>query len=251
MLPASVDRIMAMLPADARVLDVGGWAAPFKPATHMLDLGEYATRGILGSYGPGPERFSEQTWVIQDMCAREPWPWPDDFFDFSLCVTTLEDVRDPIYVCSELSRVSKAGYVEVPTVEAELMQYVTGQGPWLGHLHHRWFCDREGSGLVFWHKDHSVHFDWRLRVLPRWQEQMTDEDQLLGVFWEGELPAREMYLEFDTHAALMDSLAERVRAKFKPTAREIRQKELREAAKERLARAKLPLRRAAERLLRR
>jgi hypothetical protein len=248
-LPSATQRILGELADDALVLDVGGWAAPFNRATHVLDVEPYATRGLLGAYGPAPERFSEDTWVIHDICSREPWPFADDFFDFSLCITTLEDIRDPIWVCQELSRVSKAGYVEVPTVEAELMQYAPGQGPWLGHLHHRWFCDRDGDGLVFWHKDHSVHFDWRLRVLPRWQSGFAESEQLLGVFWEDELPAREEFLSHETHAQLMDAMAERVRARFQPSARELRAKELREAARHAAARARLPLRRAAERLL--
>jgi hypothetical protein len=248
-LPAATARILETLPADARVLDVGGWAAPFNRATHVLDVEPYATRGGLGSYGPPPERFSEDTWVIHDMCSREPWPFADGFFDFSLCVTTLEDVRDPIWVCEELSRVSRAGYVEVPTVEAELMQYAPGQGPWLGHLHHRWFCDREGDGLVFWHKDHSVHFDWRVRVLPRWHDRLPVEDQLLGLFWQDRLPARERFLTHDTHAQLMDELAARVRARFEPSERELRAKATRERIRHAAARARLPLRRAAERML--
>jgi hypothetical protein len=37
-LPAATERIVAMLGADARVLDVGGWAAPFNRATHVLDV---------------------------------------------------------------------------------------------------------------------------------------------------------------------------------------------------------------------
>ena len=249
MLPSATERILASLPADARVLDVGGWAAPFNRATHVLDIEPYETRGILGSYGPGPERFTRDTWVIHDMCAREPWPFEDGFFDFSLCVTTLEDIRDPIWVCSELSRVSKAGYVEVPTIEAELMQYVSGQGPWLGHLHHRWLCDREGDGLVFWHKDHSLHFDWRLRIVPRWHERLSVEDQLLGVFWEGSLPAREAYVGYDTHAAWADGLAERVRAKIAPSGRDYAVRAARERLRGAGGRALGPARRAVERAL--
>jgi len=250
-LPAATARILETLGDDALVLDVGGWAAPFNRATHVLDVEPYETRGVMGSYGPPPERFSQDTWVVHDICAREPWPFADGFFDFALCITTLEDIRDPIWACQELSRVARAGYVEVPTVEAELMQYVPGQGPWLGHLHHRWFCDREGDGLVFWHKDHSVHFDWRLRVLPRWHERLSDEDQLLGVWWEGELPAREEFLSHETHAQLMDALAERVRAKVQPSARDLKVRELRERARGGAARAALPLRRAVERALKR
>jgi hypothetical protein len=249
MLPSATERILGILNEDARVLDVGGWAAPFNRATHVLDIEPYETRGILGSYGPGPERFSMDTWIVRDMCARDPWPFPDGYFEFAVCATTLEDVRDPIWACSEMSRVAHAGYVEVPTVEAELMQYVPQQGPWLGHLHHRWFCEREGEGLVFRHKDHSIHFDWRLRVLPRWHPLLTDADQLLGLFWESELPAREEFLSYHTHAQVIDQLAARVRARFGPSASEIRLKELRESLRRAGKRATLPVRRAAERLL--
>lgn len=251
MLPSALARINA-LPDDALVLDVGAWGAPLHRADHVLDIRPHATRGVLGSFGPGPERFTQETWHLQDICDRDPWPFADDQFDFAVCVTTLEDVRDPIGVCRELSRVSRAGYVEVPTVEAELIFNVEGTGSFLGHEHHRWFCDLDlelapaaGPGLVFWHKSHMVHEDWRLRVLPRWRAQMSLEDHLLGVFWDGRLPARE-HLELGPD---LDALAARVRARFTPSATELRVKEAREAARHVAARALLPARAAAGRAL--
>src|SRR5882757_1051667 len=133
MLPAATERILASLPKDAVVLDVGGWAAPFNRADWVLDLMPYDTRGAMGSYGPRTEHFSRRTWVMRDICDHRPWPFKDDQFDFAICVTTLEDIRDPIWVCKELSRVARAGYVEVPTIEHELIYNVDGRGPWLGH----------------------------------------------------------------------------------------------------------------------
>ena len=160
-LPAATERILRTLPDDALVLDVGGWAAPFNRADWMLDLMPYETRGGLvpGGYGNVEERFSAETWVRRDFCDREPWPFADDQFDFALCVTTLEDIRDPIWVCAEMSRVAKAGYVEVPTIEAELIYSI--EGPFLGHSHHRWLVNIVDGGLVFMHKPHSIHHDWR------------------------------------------------------------------------------------------
>src|SRR5947209_20356182 len=111
MLPAATDRILRTLADDALVLDVGGWAAPFNRADWVIDLMPYDTRGPLGSYGGGAERFTRDTWVQRDICDREPWPFADAQFDFALCVTTLEDIRDPIWVCSELARVARAGSV--------------------------------------------------------------------------------------------------------------------------------------------
>ncbi len=250
MLPIALARINA-LPDDALVLDVGAWGAPLHRADHVLDIRPYETRGVLGSFGPGPERFTKDSWHLADICDRDLWPFADDAFDFAVCVTTLEDIRDPIGVCRELSRVAKAGYVEVPTVEAELIYNVEGTGTFLGHEHHRWFCDRDpqaqsgAASLVFWHKSHMVHSDWRLRVLPRWRAQMSLQDHLLGVFWEGAIGAREE-LELGPD---LDALAARVRARFQPSPVELQVKEAREAARDRVARALMPVRGVAGRAL--
>lgn len=49
------------------------------------------------------------------MCDCEPWPFEDDRFDFAVCSQTLEDLRDPVWVCSELSRMARAGCVDMPS----------------------------------------------------------------------------------------------------------------------------------------
>jgi hypothetical protein len=248
-LPAATERILSTLPDDALVLDVGGWAAPFNRANWMLDIMPYETRGGLGSYGPAPERFSADTWVCRDMCDREPWPFADGQFDFVLCVTTLEDIRDPIWVCQEMSRVAKAGYAEVPTIEAELIYNVEGQGAFLGHEHHRWLCEIEDGGLVFIHKPHSIHHDWTLRVLPRWRARMAVEDHLQGLFWEGTLPARERLLIGPEYDVFREELRARLLERFRPSPVELGIKRARDAARHRAALAKRPARAAAERLL--
>lgn len=247
MLPAATERILATLGPDDLLLDVGGWGAPFNRATHILDAMPFQTRGVMGSYGPPPERFSPESWVQRDFCDREPWPWPDDHFDFSLCVTTLEDIRDPIWVCSELSRVSKAGYVEVPTVIDELV-YGGGGGPWLGHEHHRWLCfiDADAQRIEFLHKPHSLHDNWRVRVLPRWAAEMGLDDQLQGLFWEGTLDASERVVVGPYPHAELERM---VRERFPRSEREWRMRELAASARGVGARAKAPVRRVAERLI--
>lgn len=245
MLPANAARILEMLAPDARVLDVGGWAAPFNRATHVLDFMPYESRGQMGSYGPGPERFTAETWARRDMCDREPWPYPDGHFDFARCVTTLEDVRDPVWVCQEMQRVARAGYVEVPTVLAELIYHPNGEGGFVGHDHYRWLCEIVDGELVFLLKPGSLHLDWRLRVRPRWAQTMTLADHLQFLFWEGELPVRERLVlgpEFPR-----EELAARVSERFRPSPLEIRAKAARETVRHLGGRMRQPARRTVER----
>jgi hypothetical protein len=250
MLPAATERILATVPDDALVLDIGGWAAPFNRADWMLDLMPYDTRGAMGSYGPKRERFTARTWVERDICDHKPWPFADKQFDFTICVTTLEDIRDPIWVCSEMARVSKAGYIEVPTVQAELIYNVEGDGPYLGHDHHRWFVQMQGGELVFTHKMHSIHHDWKLRVLPRWREQMTLEDHLQGMFWTDALPARERFMigtaDYDEVRQELQAILQQT---FEPSSAEIAVKQARELLAHRINLAKRPVRKLAEQAL--
>ena len=250
MLPSALARINA-LPEEALVLDVGAWGAPLHRADHVLDVRPYATRGVLGSFGPGPERFSEQTWHLADICDRAPWPFADDTFDFAVCVTTLEDVRDPIGVCRELSRVARAGYVEVPTVEAELIYNVEGTGPFLGHEHHRWFCDsrevtRRGTAPS------PTRPTWSTRTGAAGAAALARADDAGGS------PARRLLggragrrASTSSWGPDLDALAARVRARFAPSATELKVKAARESARHVAARAILPVREAAGRALER
>lgn len=76
-------------------------------------------------------------------------------FDFAVCSHTLEDVRDPIWVCSELNRIARAGYIEVPSRLDEQTLWI--QGPWVGWGHHHWFIDIEDDRLDFVFKTHVVN----------------------------------------------------------------------------------------------
>jgi methyltransferase family protein len=178
-------RILDTVPDDALVLDVGGWAVPFPRADWVLDLGAYETRGEWGYEGErSAERFTAETYVQRDICDREPWPFADAQFDFAICSHTLEDVRDPVWVCSELSRVAKAGYVEVPSRLQEQSWGV--QGEMTGWSHHHWLIEVVDGGLEFLFKSHLVHSPgYHLPAFPDGAEATTH------LWWEGTLEARE------------------------------------------------------------
>jgi hypothetical protein len=176
------------IPDGALVLDVGGWAKPLARADWVIDLEPYDSRGMYGDAGDEPERFTAQTWVQCDVCDREPWPFADGQFDVAVCTHTLEDLRDPVWVCRELERVAKAGYVEVPAVVEELTWGI--HGPWVGWSHHRWLVELEDGGLTFVHKPHLLCAEGR--HLPAGTcDALAPEERVTGLWWEGELPARE------------------------------------------------------------
>src|SRR5689334_2177711 len=92
-------RLIASLSPTAVVVDVGGGASPFPRADYVIDALPYDARETLGRLNVGIEpRFTRETWRQLDLCDRKPWPFPDKFFDFSVCSHLLEDVRDPIWI---------------------------------------------------------------------------------------------------------------------------------------------------------
>jgi hypothetical protein len=180
-LPASVDRLLAHLPDHAVLLDVGGGVLPLNRADWVMDAVAYEDRAGFGSLGPGPERFSGATWVQRDICAREPWPFADKQLDFAVCSHTLEDVRDPIWVCGELNRVAKAGYIEVPSRLEE--QSYGFQGPWTGWSHHRWLIDIDDDDITFVHKSGvlergDAHFP------PDFRNGLSAEERVSTLWWQ-------------------------------------------------------------------
>lgn len=187
MLSASRGRVDA-LPPSARVLDVGGWAAPLARADWVLDLMGWETRGLYGGADPAAERFTAQTWVQRDICDREPWPFADGAFDFVVCSHTLEDVRDPVWVCSELSRVARAGYVEVPSRLEE--QSFGVQGDWVGWGHHHWLIDVVDGGLEFVFKPHILVRE-DLHFPAGFAAGLPGPERVETLWWEGEVRAWE------------------------------------------------------------
>lgn len=192
MLEQSAEEITARLDPGALVLDVGGAARPFTRADWVLDLAPYDGRGQLGWTGdPAAERFTADTWVQRDICDREPWPFADRQFDFAVCAHTLEDVRDPVWVCGELQRVAAAGYIEVPALREELTYGI--QGPWVGWGHHHWLV-LVGEGAVdFLFKHHVINR--RGSHLPAGaMDGAKPADRVQTLWWEGSFKARERFM---------------------------------------------------------
>jgi SAM-dependent methyltransferase len=80
-------------------------------------------------------------------------PFRDQAFDYVICSNVLEHVIDPVAVAREISRVGRAGYIEVPeAASAKIVDFPS----------HLWWCrlveEPEGPTLVFTAKS-SPWFD--------------------------------------------------------------------------------------------
>ena len=176
-------RALCQRSPDARILDIGGWYAPCRYASHIVDIMPFATLRRAHGYGDGDFRITAETYHQLDICGG-PLPFPDKSFDFIICRHTLEDTRDPIHVCREMNRVGRAGYIETPSRVYESTKGVERLW-WCGHYHHRWLVEVSGSRIVFQFKPHNLSASsaFYFRRWP-WQE-MRDRYRVASLFWDG------------------------------------------------------------------
>lgn len=177
------------------MLDIGGWGDPFERSDWVIDIAPFDTRGFYERAGwkePGPrlpvlpEHFTKESWIERDICDREPYPFRDGEIDFVICSQTLEDVRDPLWVCSEINRIAKAGYIEVPSRLEEQSWGV--DGTLVGRHHHHWLIDMNESGLDFVFKRHDIHTRPEFYFPPGFWAALTAEERIQRLWWKNRSP---------------------------------------------------------------
>jgi SAM-dependent methyltransferase len=186
MLDKNADRILQSLAPDDVVLDIGGWARPFNRANFVLDAEPFETRGYYGASKPaqgGPvERFTAERWIRRDICEHSPFPFADKSLDYVMCSHVLEDIRDPLWVCAEMIRIAKRGYIEVPSRRAESSRGTEpGQVGW---SHHRWLIDIHDGRIDFLMKYHRIHSHWRLSFPSSFLRGLHEDEQVQWLFWD-------------------------------------------------------------------
>lgn len=182
------------LPKDAKILDAGGWFKPFDYATHVVDLMPWETRGGKLQLEKLPnEKFTKETWYqINFLQENLQLPFDDKSFDFSFCSHTLEDLEQPLYLIKELIRVSKAGYIEVPSRLAEQTVAIEdGYSSNLGYFHHHYIVDQEDKNtLIFYSKADSVKNNPQSCAIPlsiyRNLTAKNPDLSIVSFFWEDE-----------------------------------------------------------------
>ena len=104
-------------------------------------------------------------------CDAEALPFADKTFDFSIASHLLEHVDRPDKVMDELSRVSKAGYIECPNADYDKLD---------SPPYHKWFVELEGKRIVFRQKDRAV-FDAGIKELTH--AALYSDSGFWAAFW--------------------------------------------------------------------
>lgn len=131
------------------VLDVGSGDKPSWRADVLLD--RYAGAEYAGQRSGRPSARVSRPLFDADAADM---PFADGTFDYAICSNLLEHVTDPAGVVAELTRVARAGYIEVPeAASAKIVDFPS----------HLWWCrldetDPEGPTLVMTAKQ-TPYFD--------------------------------------------------------------------------------------------
>ncbi|MET1028949.1 MAG: methyltransferase domain-containing protein [Dongiaceae bacterium] len=119
-------------PSDGIVVDIGAGQGGHSRADLILD------KYIVDSF----ERSGNDIDLTRPLVVADGHRLPikDRAIAYIVCSHVLEHAADPAIFAAELSRVARAGFVQVPSREAELT---------FGWPFHHWLIDRVGDTLVF------------------------------------------------------------------------------------------------------
>ena len=170
--------------ASGSILDVGGGAAPYRRATHILDILPFDAQRLTQNAwetgdrprAGGPWRndrrprtmaderterveWSETQYTQWDVCDGKPWPFKNDTFDLGLSSHCLEDLPSPFHAVRELSRVCRRVLIITPSRLIEQMMGINNLRE-VGFRHHHWMVfPGEKGEIVFQRKSERLYRD--------------------------------------------------------------------------------------------
>lgn len=106
-------------------------------------------------------------------------------FDFCVCSHTLEDISNPKYVCDQITKIAKSGYIAVPSKYSEFSRgVVTPEGKKIrGYVHHRWIFTFKNGKFIGFPKISYVEVDDIFDLLANNDKRIEN----LGFFWNNEI----------------------------------------------------------------
>jgi len=125
-----------------KVIDVGGGINSWcKHTTHVVDIfvNEGSKEEFLTSH---PDRHFFDFDITQEHNWKPVLDYVEEHgkFDYSICTHTLEDITNPKLVCDMLMKISKRGFISVPSKYAEYLRFENWYGVqgYRGFFHHKW-----------------------------------------------------------------------------------------------------------------
>lgn len=104
------------------------------------------------------------------------WVKKNGKFDFAICTHTLEDISNPLYVCSQIEKIAYAGYIVVPSKFIELSRL---GNHFRGFIHHRWIFDITDGKFTGYPKVNLIEHE-------RFNSVHGVEGEL-QIWWEGKI----------------------------------------------------------------
>jgi 2-polyprenyl-3-methyl-5-hydroxy-6-metoxy-1,4-benzoquinol methylase len=99
-------------------------------------------------------------------------------FDFAICSHVLEDIASPQFVSEMLCKIAKEGFIAVPSKNIELSREING--PYLGHVHHRWIYNKENNKFVAYPKLNFLEFCDHSDIINKFYHTIDE----LCFFWK-------------------------------------------------------------------
>ncbi len=130
------------IPRGALVLEVGSGNNPNPRSDILCDRYIHDNSERAGEFGIVIDR----PMVVADGYRL---PFADKAFDYVICSHIVEHMADPKAFLKEVSRVGKAGYIEVPSSASERV---------FGWNFHHWYCEKHGKTLVLQKKTEGEQF---------------------------------------------------------------------------------------------
>lgn len=104
-------------------------------------------------------------------------------FDFSICSHTLEDVFNPVDVINFLQKISKEGFIAIPSKYNEFTNLYNN--PWMGNAHHKQILDVINDTIVIFPKYPFIEKLEKSKELVK-----NNKGAELAIFWKDEIPHR-------------------------------------------------------------
>lgn len=165
-----------------RVIDLGGsvssWSLGIIDALIDINVPKNLPKDMIFYQGNVNEPDVWQS-ILEDVSKNGK-------YDFLITSHTLEDISSPAYVCKMISKVSKAGFIAVPSKYRELAIFENYHYKYRGYIHHRWIFNIEGDEIVGYPKipflEHAVDYN----SIATTNSNVQD----LSFYWENNIPLR-------------------------------------------------------------